>query len=76
MTLAERRAMLFNPDFWRVLSRQMPLFANEQELQMLAALAKSTKVSPERARAHYDRYLYARHVIRKHLTHPGTSSIH
>lgn len=75
MRLAERRAMLFNPDFWRVFSRQMPPFADEQERQALAALARSTRVSPERARGHYDRYLYACHVIRAHLSHPGTKSI-
>ena len=57
MRLAERRAMLFNPDFWRILSRQMPPFSCYHEDAMLAALARSTRVSPERARAHYERYL-------------------
>ena len=31
MRLAERRAMLYSPDFWRMLSRQIPPFADEQE---------------------------------------------
>ena len=43
--LAERRRMLYFPDFWRILSRQMPPFECDYEHQMLAAIAKSTKVS-------------------------------
>lgn len=75
MTLAERRAMLYSPDFWRVLSRQMPPFACDHEDAMLAALARSTKVSLGRVRGHYFQYLKARHVITKHLTHPGSNAI-
>ena len=75
MRLAERRAMLFNPDFWRILSRQIPPFADEQERQVLAALAKSTKVSPERVETHYFRYLKACMAIKHHLVHPSTGSI-
>ena len=75
MRLAERRAMLFNPDFWRILTRQMPPFADEQERQMLAALAKSTKVSTERVEAHYFRFLKVCMAIKYHLIHPGTGTI-
>ena len=42
---------------------------------MLAALAKSTKVSTERVGTHYFRYLKARMAIKDHLIHPGTGTI-
>jgi hypothetical protein len=75
MRLAERRAMLFNADFWRILSGKMPPFPCDFEDKMLEALARSTKVSPERARAHYDRYLRAYMATKDHLIHPGTGTI-
>jgi len=76
MTLAERRAMLFSPHFWRILSRQMPPFDCDYEDQMLEALARSTRVSLERVEAHYLRYLKARMAITDGLAHPGSNAIH
>ena len=71
--LAERRRLLHSPDFWRILSRQLPPFSGDYENEMLQALAKSTKVPVERVKAHYRRYIYACHVISK-LLHPGTDT--
>ena len=74
MTLAERRAMLFNPDFWRILNRHMPPFPCRFEDEMFEAIARSTGVSPARAKAHCDRALKARIAISDGLTHPGTNT--
>lgn len=71
MTLDERRRMLYSPDFWRILSRQMPPFGCDYEDEMLAALAKSTRVPVERVKAQYSNYLRAVHAIK----HPGTGGI-
>lgn len=75
MTLAERRAMLFNPDFWRIFGRHLPPCRCDYETEMLEALARSTKVSAERVRAHYRRYIKASMATMDHRIHPGTGAI-
>ena len=72
--LAERRRLLYSPDFWRILARQLPPFHCDVEDEMLAALAVSTQVPLERVRVHYRRYIHACHIITKLLTHPANDT--
>jgi hypothetical protein len=49
--------------------------ADHRSEQMLAALARSAKVFPERVREHYNRCLRTRMATLYDMIHPGTDTI-
>ena len=75
MRLAERRAMLYSPVFWRVLGKDLSPFSGEQGQRLIAAIARHNKISAHRVQEHYCRFLRAYMAITDHLIHPGTGTI-
>ena len=73
MRLAERRAMLFNPDFWRTLAPHLCPFTCSPLLEAIGHLAK---VPLEHVEAQYCAYFRACFARQDHSIHPGNATVH
>ena len=71
LSLAERRAMLYSPDFWQVLGKYLSPF-DKQAPRLLAVIARHREVSVDRVQRHFCDYLRVYSAI----IHPGNGTVH